>query len=61
MDKPKAIAIPRLPNIVPAMAALPQPKRTRTIVPINSEIYLFIKFPLDYFFSLLKPSNTFIS
>ena len=41
MDKPNAIAIPKVPKASPAMAALPHPNRTRTIVPINSEIYLY--------------------
>ena len=42
IDNPNAIAIPRFPKTEPAIAALPHPNNTRTIVPINSAIYLFI-------------------
>ena len=62
MDKPNAIAIPKLPSTVPAIAALPHPNKTRTIVPINSLTYLFINSPTFIFivcyifiFSLFSP------
>ena len=66
IDKPNARAIPSVPSTEPAIAALPQPNKTRTIVPINSDIYLFIKIPQFIFlihlikiFLFSKPSNSF--
>lgn len=64
-DSPKAMATPRVPTpvvtapgISPAKTALPHPIKTRTIVPIISDTYLFIAFQITCRINIV---NTFCS
>ncbi len=64
-DSPKAMATPRVPTpvvtapgISPAKTALPHPIKTRIIVPIISDTYLFIAFQITCRINIV---NTFCS
>ena len=54
MDRPNANAMPSVPSVAPAMAALLQPNSVRTNVPSASAPYFFIEDASIVSLSILK-------
>ncbi len=57
IDRPNAMAMPRLPRTLPAMAALPQPKNVRTNVPNASAMYFLLCRGIAYWKSVSTRST----